>query len=128
MQTDTMQRDNDTLAKQETNDLISSEKVDGTVVYNKNGEKLGTIKHFMVGKRDGRVRYAVMSFGGLFGMGERYHPLPWNALTYDEREGGYVINLSKEQLEGGPSYDRAQEPSYDRDYENRIGSHYGLNR
>ena len=128
MQTDTMQRDRDTLSRQETNDLISSEKVDGTAVYNKNGEKLGTIKHFMVGKRDGRVRYAVMSFGGLFGMGERYHPLPWNALTYDERQGGYAVNLTKEQLEGAPSYERGQEPSYDRDYESRINGHYGLNR
>lgn len=68
------------LALGETPDLISSEKVDGTAVYNREGEKLGAIHHFMVGKRDGRVYYAVMSFGGLFGMGVDHYPLPWGVL------------------------------------------------
>ena len=118
--------DSDTLARDETDELISSEKVDGTAVYNRQGEKLGTIKHFMVGKRDGRVRYAVMSFGGLLGMGERYHPLPWDALTYDERQGGYSVALTKEQIEGGPSYDRQKEPRYDRAYGEQVYGHYGM--
>ncbi|MBL0924849.1 MAG: PRC-barrel domain-containing protein, partial [Sphingomonadaceae bacterium] len=50
-------------------DLISSDKVDGTVVYNRSGDRLGTISHLMSGKRDGRVSYAVMTFGGFLGMG-----------------------------------------------------------
>jgi hypothetical protein len=66
----------DPIGRDETHDLISSEKVDGTAVYNRQGERLGSIHHFMVGKRDGKVRYAVLSFGGLFGMGENYYPLP----------------------------------------------------
>jgi len=45
----------------------------------------------MVGKRSGQVAYAVMSFGGLFGLGEKQYPLPWNELTYDTSRGGYVI-------------------------------------
>ena len=118
--------DNNTLERDETADLISSEKVDGTAVYDKQGERLGSIKHFMVGKRDGRVRYAVMSFGGLFGMGERYHPLPWNALTYSEDMSGYVVALDKEKLESGPSYEQGQEPSYDRTYGERTYGHYGM--
>ena len=118
--------DMDTLARDETSDMISSEKVDGTAVYGGNGEKLGTIKHFMVGKRDGRVRYAVMSFGGLFGMGERYHPLPWDTLTYDESKGGYSVNVTKEQIEGAPSYERDKEPRYDRAYGQQVYGHYGM--
>lgn len=121
-------QDTDTLARQETDDLISSEKVDGTTVYNKQGEKLGTIKHFMVGKRDGRVRYAVMSFGGLFGMGENYRPLPWETLTYDENMGGYVVNVSKEQLQNGPSYERGREPAFDGAYRQQVYGHYGMAR
>lgn len=102
--------------RDETHDLISSEKVDGTVVYNRQGERLGTIHHLMVGKRDGRVRYAVMNFGGFLGVGERYHPLPWDALTYDTDLGGYTVDLDKERLEGAPSYQRDSEPVYDRAY------------
>ena len=106
-----------TIARDETYDLISSEKVDGTAVYNRDGDRLGTVHHFMVGKRDDRVRYAVMSFGGLFGMGERYHPLPWDVLTYDTGKGGYAVDLDKSKLEGAPSYERGHEPSWDRSYD-----------
>ena len=116
---------NETIGTDETHDLISSEKVDGTTVYDSKGEKLGSIKQVMIGKRDGRVRYAVMSFGGLFGMGERYHPLPWDTLDYDEDKGGYVVNLTREKLEGGPTYQRDEEPKYDRDYSNRVYGYYG---
>ena len=118
--------DMDILARDETSDMISSEKVDGTAVFGGNGEKLGTIKHFMVGKRDGRVRYAVMSYGGLFGMGERYYPLPWDTLTYDEDQGGYSVNLTREQIEGAPSYESGQEPQYDRAYGQQVYGYYGL--
>ena len=115
-----------TMARDETYDLISSEKVDGTVVYNRDGDKLGTVHHFMVGKRDGRVRYAIMSFGGLFGMGERYHPLPWDVLTYDTDKGGYSVDLDKDKLKDAPSYERGSEPTYDRTYGERVYGYYGV--
>lgn len=121
----TMERDTDTLARDETSELISSAKVEGTAVYGRDGEKLGTVDHFMVGKRDGRVRYAVMSFGGLFGMGEDYHPLPWDQLTYDEAKGGYSVSLDKDRLKDAPSYRRDQEPRWDRDYNSRVHGYYG---
>ena len=72
------------------------------------------------------VRYAVLSFGGLFGMGERFYPLPWGILTYDTDKGGYVINLSREKIQDAPSFDRGSEPSYDRELDQRIAGHYGL--
>ena len=116
----------DILERDETTNLIASNKVEGTAVYNRAGEKLGTVSHFMVGKRNGRVEYAVMSFGGLFGMGANFHPLPWDVLDYDTDKGGYVVDLDKDRLEGAPSFARDQEPSWDRDYGSRIYGHYGL--
>ena len=118
--------DPDALARDETSELISSEKVDGTAVYNREGERLGSVHHFMVGKRDGQVRYAVLSFGGLFGMGERYHPLPWDVLTYDTDQGGYAVDLDEETLKGAPSYERANEPDYDREYDQQVYGYYGV--
>jgi hypothetical protein len=116
--------DHDTiLATDETSDLISSEKVDGTAVYSRDGDKLGSIHHFMVGKRDGRVRFAVLNFGGLF-EGDRYHPLPWNALTYNTELDGYEIGLSKEQLKDSPSFERGSEPAYDARYGREIDDYY----
>lgn len=117
---------NNTIAHDETDRLIASNKVEGTAVYNRNGDKLGSIDCFMVGKRNGRVEYAVMAFGGLFGMGERYYPLPWDVLTYDTDQGGYVVSLNKDKLENAPSYERGSEPNYDRDYGQRVYGYYGV--
>src|SRR5919205_1994263 len=96
----------------ETNRLIASNKVEGTAVYNRQGEKLGSVHNFMVDKRSGKVEYAVMSFGGFLGMGDSYHPLPWKVLTYDTSKGGYVVDLDKRMLQEAPSYKVGQEPPY----------------
>ncbi|MCH4893052.1 MULTISPECIES: PRC-barrel domain-containing protein [unclassified Sphingomonas] len=110
----------------ETIDLIASDKVEGTAVYGADGDRLGTIERFMVGKMSGQVEYAVMSFGGLFGMGHSHYPLPWQTLTYDTDKGGYVVSLTKEQLENAPRYDQ-DEPTYDRAYGEQVHGYYGLN-
>ena len=112
-----------TFEADETQELISSEKVDGTAVYSRDGEKLGSIHHFMVGKRDGRVRYAVLSFGGLF-EGGRYNPLPWDALTYNTDLDGYEVGIDKEQLTNAPSFERGSEPSYDTNYDQELQGYY----
>jgi hypothetical protein len=111
-------------ATDETQDLISSEKVDGTAVFSRDGEKLGSIHHFMVGKRDGQVRYAVLNFGGLF-ESDKYHPLPWESLTYNTELGGYEIGIEKEQLKNSPSFERGSEPIYDADYDRKLRGYYG---
>jgi len=110
----------------ETERLISSSKVEGTNVYNTEGAHVGSVDSFMVDKFTGKVAYAVMSFGGFLGIGERYHPLPWDALEYDTRVGGFVANISREQLEGGPTFAPDEEPWTDPAFSRRINTHYGL--
>lgn len=116
----------DNIATDETNRLIASNKVEGTAVYNSQDERLGTVYNFMVDKRSGKVEYAVMSFGGFLGIGESYHPLPWDVLTYNTDQGGYVVNLDKEMLEKAPSYRSGEEPQYDRAYGERVYGYYGV--
>ena len=70
-----------TVATDETLNLISAAKVVGTSVYNRQGEKLGSVYTLMLNKLNGQVAYAVMSFGGFLGIGESYHPLPWRILA-----------------------------------------------
>jgi hypothetical protein len=115
----------DILERKESHDLIASDRVDGTAVYDRSGDKLGTISHLMIGKRDGRVNYAVLSFGGLFGVGGAEHPLPWETLEYDTDKGGYVVDVTKEQLESAPPYSRDDRDNYDRGYYEGISGHYG---
>ena len=110
----------------ETSWLIASNKVEGTAVYGREGERLGTIYNFMVDKYSGQVEYAVMRYGGFLGMGQRYYPLPWRILTYDTREGGYRINLTDRDMQRAPSFDRNEEPRFSRDYGRHVHNWYGL--
>lgn len=112
--------------RDETSALISSDKVEGTKVYSTNGDDLGHISHVMLGKRSGRVEYAVMNFGSFLGMGGSYHPLPWDVLDYDTNRGGYVVNIDKEQLRDAPSYNESSEPAFDRQYGESVYAYYGL--
>ena len=115
----------DRLAADETNRLISSEKVEGTAVYDRTGQNLGSVHHVMIDKYTGQVAYAVMSFGGFLGIGESYHPLPWKTLTYDTRLGGYVTDISRARLEGAPSYRASDMPNWsDHSYTDRIDKYW----
>ena len=109
-----------------SHDTIRATTVKGTDVYNGEGEHLGSIDDIVIGKRDGHAEYAIMSFGGFLGMGEKFHPLPWESLTYDTDRGGYVVNVSREQLEGAPNYAADDEPDWsDPDYGRRVRGYYG---
>ena len=109
----------------ETTSLISAGKVQGTDVYNTGGEKLGDIYDVMLDKRSGRIAYAIMSFGGILGIGKQYHPLPWQTLKYDTRQEGYVVGLTKETLEGGPAFVTDERPACgNRTYEQGIHDYY----
>src|ERR1700752_4441599 len=115
------------LEADETHRLISSEKVDGTAVYDRRGERLGSVHHLMIDKYTGQVAYAVMSFGGFLGIGESYHPLPWRMLKYDVRQNGYVVDIDRRRLEGAPSYTTSDLPNWsDRAYVHRIDDYYGV--
>jgi sporulation protein YlmC with PRC-barrel domain len=114
------------VATNETGNLIAASKVEGTSVYNRQGESLGTVYDVMIDKRAGTVAYAVMSFGGFLGMGQGYHPLPWDMLTYDEGQGGYVVDLNKEQFEGAPYFDDSTPPNWSSpEYTRGIDDFYG---
>lgn len=129
MTTTTMNRDpnTSTLEKNETHQLIASDKVEDTAVFDRSGEKLGTVRKVMIGKMDGKVRYVVMGFGGLFGMGEDNYPLPWDSLDYDTKLGGYKMkSLSKDDLDKdkAPSFGRSEEPNWSDDYDRKIRMYY----
>lgn len=110
--------------KDESTDLIASNKVEGTAVYNRQGEKLGEVYNFMVGKRSGKVAYAIMSFGGFLGIGEKYHPVPWDALTYDTGKKGYVVDANRERLMGAPSYQTGEEPFSQPEYRQTVRNYW----
>ncbi len=107
--------------------LIAASKVNGTTVYNTAGEKLSSVYDVMIDKRSGKAAYAIMSFGGFLGIGDSYHPLPWQSLTYDERQGGYVVKIDRSRLEGAPSYSSSDTDRWsDHTYGRKVNDYYGV--
>lgn len=106
--------------------LIATSMVNRTTVYNRAGEKLGSIYDVMLDKLSGKAEYAIMSFGGFLGIGDQYHPLPWNQLNYDPNMGGFVVNLDRDRLERAPTYSASQAGIWDDpEYGRRVSDYYG---
>jgi hypothetical protein len=107
--------------------LIESDRVEGTTVYDRSGNNIGSIKRLMIEKISGRVAYAVMSFGGFLGMGTEEHSVPWNKLTYDTNLGGYRTDITEQQLRGAPSFSRDRSYDWtDRNRERELHDYYGV--
>jgi hypothetical protein len=108
-----------------TRHLIGAGQVQDTLVYSLAGEKLGYVKDVMIDKASGRIAYAVLSFGGFLGIGDRYHPLPWEKLRYDTELAGYVVDVTPDTLEGAPSYtDDVTNPWADAAYGDAVSGYY----
>jgi len=106
-----------------TFNLISSEDVEGTKVCDPGGNKIGEIDHLMIDRASGNVRYAVMSFGGFLGLGHSHYPVPWNALKYDTSLGGYISNITEQQLRDAPEF--SDDSWTDRGWESDWHEHFG---
>jgi sporulation protein YlmC with PRC-barrel domain len=119
--------DASSVVMEENAQLIASDKVEGTAVYDRSGENLGSIHNVMIDKVSGQVRYAVMSFGGFLGIGSDYHPLPWKDLTYDVGLGGYVIDVTTEKLKEAPHYSEDELAAWDEAaYGRRVADYYAV--
>jgi len=85
--------------------LIASSRVEGVPVFDRQGDKLGKIDDIMIDKASGGAVYALMSFDGFLGMGERFYPIPWSLLSYDTEKDGYLVPLTRADIEKGRSVD-----------------------
>lgn len=93
--------------------LIPANRVNGTAVFNQAGEKIGQVEDLAIDKRSGKVAYAILSFGGFMGLGEKHQPLPWSALAYDTNRGGYVVDVTEEFLRLAPKLDASDLSGWD---------------
>jgi putative phosphoribosyl transferase len=107
--------------------LIVASRVDGALVYNADGENIGRIKDLTIKKTTGKVIYALVSFGGFLGLGERFHLLPWNVLAYDIARDGYTVPLSREELVEAPCYSADELAAFggrDIDFRDKLFGYY----
>ena len=91
--------------------LVKTEHVIGVNVINHEKESLGKIEELVLDKHNGQVTYAVLSFGGIMGIGDKLFALPWKALSYNEDEKAFELRQSKERLKNAPGFDKDKWPN-----------------
>ncbi|MBI1179804.1 MAG: PRC-barrel domain containing protein [Alphaproteobacteria bacterium] len=107
--------------------LIAADKVEGTRVYDLEGNRIGSIENIMIDKLTGKVAYADMSFGGFLGIGERHHPLPWNLLKYNTKIDGYEVAIDRDKLEKAPTFEPDDHPDWeDPSWGQQIHAYYNV--
>jgi len=106
--------------------LMGADTLNGNDVYNEKDEDLGDIKEFMLDMSTGRVSYAVLSFGGFLGMGDKLFAVPWDALKLDTVNKRFVLNVDKARLDSAPGFDKDNWPNMsDQTWAQGIHSYYG---
>lgn len=94
---------------------ILASRVQGTPVFNVDGDKIGTIEDMVLDKASNNIRFAVIGSGGVLGLGEKFRPIPWSLLDFDPDKGGYIVPVSKSVLEKAPAYALEELTKYDGD-------------
>ncbi len=106
--------------------LMGASTLDGSDVVNNHAEDLGDIKEIMLDMQDGRVSYAVLSFGGFLGMGEKLFAVPWDALKLDPINKRFVLDVEKEHLKEAPGFDKDHWPDMaDEVWAREVHAYYG---
>lgn len=106
--------------------IMAASTLKGDKVVNLEGEDLGKITDIMIDVPKGRVAYAVLSFGGFLGMGDKLFAVPWNALTLDAEDKCFVLSVDKEVLESAPGFDKNNWPTMaDQSWATQVHTHYG---
>lgn len=106
--------------------LMSSDSLAGDSVVNAVGEDLGKIETIMLDVPRGRVAYAVLSFGGFLGLGDKLFAIPWEALTLDAERECFILDVDKERLKNAPGFDKDHWPAMaDLQWASQIHTYYG---
>ena len=107
-------------------ELMGADTLLGNDVCNKDGEDLGDIKEFMIDMASGKVAYAVLSYGGVLGLGDKLFAVPWPALKLDTVNKCFTLDVLKDALKDAPGFDKDSWPSMsDKTWAGGIHKFYG---
>jgi sporulation protein YlmC with PRC-barrel domain len=96
--------------------VLSASQLIGNKVINREGEQLGNIKDLMIDLDDAQIAYAVLSFGGFLGLGDKLFAIPLEALIFRGKDHTVILDVDKEVLKNAPGFDKDQWPD-DAQYE-----------
>ncbi len=114
------------MEKTQTRETLSATTMIGNKVRNTRGEDLGNIEDFMIDLSDGCIAYAVLSFGGVLGVGDKLFAVPWDALSLNQREKIFILDVDKDRLKNAPGFDKKNWPDMaDRTWQTEVYRFYG---
>jgi len=96
--------------KEYTPVVLSATSLIGTPVTNSAGEDMGKVEELMLDFEEGRISYAVISFGGFLGINDKYFAIPWGLLRVDTDNEKIIFNIDRKVLEHGPGFDKDHWP------------------
>ena len=109
--------------------ILSSSSITGTNVTNAKGQDLGQIKDLMIDTESGTVNYAVLSYGGFLGLGDKLFAVPFEAFSVNQTTETFVLNVDEQVLKTAPGFDKDNWPkSSDHRFWNNLYDHYGVKR
>lgn len=103
--------------------MLETSKVPGTRVYSGSHDEIGAVDDLVVDTNSGKVRYAILSFGGFLGLGKSHYVIPWTSLKWDPELNGYITGITQDQLEHSPDFNSAD--LRDREWERKVHGTYG---
>jgi sporulation protein YlmC with PRC-barrel domain len=90
--------------------VLQATTIIGNKVFNRSGEQLGTLKELVIDLEDGRIAYAVLSFGGFLGQGDKLFAIPWEAFILNPKDRTFILDVKKEMLKEAPGFDKNHWP------------------
>jgi sporulation protein YlmC with PRC-barrel domain len=90
--------------------VLSATSLVGNKVINRSGQELGSIKELMIDLDEGSVAYAVLSYGGVMGIGDKLFAIPWEAMDLDTEQHVFILNVDKAALDEAPGFDKDNWP------------------
>jgi sporulation protein YlmC with PRC-barrel domain len=109
----------------ETKTILSTGKLLHSHVTNADGEDLGTVVGLGIDLEEGRIAYAILSFGGVLRFGDKWFAVPWDALDYSRHDGKFILKVDREMLETAPGFDKDNRPqAQDREFANQVFKFY----
>ena len=107
--------------------VLSADSLSGNKVVNREGDDLGKIEDLMIDVGGGEIRYAVLSFGGFLGMGDKLFAIPWDSLALDTENKRFLLNVEKDKLKDAPGFDKDNWPNMaDAQFQSTITSYYAV--
>ncbi|MBY5959089.1 PRC-barrel domain-containing protein [Membranicola marinus] len=107
--------------------MLSATSINGTDVKNHQNESLGDVKDLMINTSTGEVEYAVLSFGGFLGIGDKYFAVPFKSFQIDRANKQFMLDVDREFLENSPGFDKDNWPGTADNYFSEVTSYYDAN-